>query len=199
MSDKVKFWFVPSCPWAWVTSRWILEAAKMKDIEIQWEIFSLGALNEDKDLKPEYRERVNKTWGPVRVLISAKNKYGPEVLLPLYNALGELFHPGAKPVAKETVALALANAKLDESLINEYENTDLDDQLRESTKAGLALVGDEVGTPIIAINDIAFFGPVITSAPKGEEALKLWNGIFAVASFPDFYELKRTRKARPQF
>jgi len=199
MSDKVKFWFDPSCPWAWVTSRWILEAAKMKDIEIQWEIFSLGALNEDKDLKPEYRERVNKTWGPVRVLISAKNKYGPEVLLPLYNALGELFHPGAKPVAKETVALALANAKLDESLINEYENTDLDDQLRESTKAGLALVGDEVGTPIIAINDIAFFGPVITSAPQGEEALKLWNGIFAVASFPDFYELKRTRKARPQF
>ncbi len=199
MSDKVKFWFDPSCPWAWVTSRWILEASKMKDIEIQWEIFSLGALNEDKDLNPEYRERVNKTWGPVRVLISAKNKYGPEVLLPLYNALGELFHPGAKPVAKETVALALANAKLDESLINEYENTDLDDQLRESTKAGLALVGDEVGTPIIAINDVAFFGPVITSAPKGEAALNLWNGIFAVASFPDFYELKRTRKARPQF
>lgn len=199
MTTKAEFWFDPSCPWAWITSRWILEVQAQRDIEVKWNIFSLAVLNEGRELKPEYRERIDKTWGPVRVIAAAKKKNGYEVVLPLYTEIGTLFHPGAKPVAKETISEALQNQKLDSSLIDFYDTNDFDQDLRDSTKAGLDLVGDDVGTPIISIDGVAFFGPVLTPAPKGSEALKLWDGVVAAASLPGFFELKRTRTARPQF
>ena len=199
MTTKAEFWFDPSCPWAWITSRWILEVQAQRDIEVKWNIFSLAVLNEGRELKPEYRERIDKTWGPVRVIAAAKKKNGYEVILPLYTEIGTLFHPGAKPVAKETISEALQNQKLDPTLIDFYDTNDFDQDLRDSTKAGLALVGDDVGTPIISIEGVAFFGPVLTPAPKGSEALKLWDGVLAAASLPGFFELKRTRTARPQF
>ncbi|MDA2977703.1 MAG: disulfide bond formation protein DsbA [Candidatus Nanopelagicales bacterium] len=199
MTTKAEFWFDPSCPWAWITSRWILEVQAQRDIEVKWNIFSLAVLNEGRELKPEYRERIDKTWGPVRVIAAAKKKNGYEVVLPLYTEIGTLFHPGAKPVAKETISEALQNQKLDSSLIDFYDTNDFDQDLRDSTKAGLDLVGDDVGTPIISIEGVAFFGPVLTPAPKGSEALKLWDGVVAAASLPGFFELKRTRTARPQF
>ncbi len=199
MTTKAEFWFDPSCPWAWITSRWILEVQAQRDIEVKWNIFSLAVLNEGRELKPEYRERIDKSWGPVRVIAAAKKKNGYEVVLPLYTEIGTLFHPGAKPVAKETISEALQNQKLDSSLIDFYDTNDFDQDLRDSTKAGLDLVGDDVGTPIISIEGVAFFGPVLTPAPKGSEALKLWDGVVAAASLPGFFELKRTRTARPQF
>lgn len=199
MTTKAEFWFDPSCPWAWITSRWILEVQAQRDIEVKWNIFSLAVLNEGRELKPEYRERIDKTWGPVRVIAAAKKKNGYEVVLPLYTEIGTLFHPGAKPVAKETISEALQNQKLDPTLIGFYDTNDFDQDLRDSTKAGLDLVGDDVGTPIISIEGVAFFGPVLTPAPKGSEALKLWDGVVAAASLPGFFELKRTRTARPQF
>ena len=199
MTTKAEFWFDPSCPWAWITSRWILEVQAQRDIEVKWNIFSLAVLNEGRELKPEYRKRIDKSWGPVRVIAAAKKKNGYEVVLPLYTEIGTLFHPGAKPVAKETISEALQNQKLDPTLIDFYDTNDFDQDLRDSTKAGLALVGDDVGTPIISIEGVAFFGPVLTPAPKGSEALKLWDGVLAAASLPGFFELKRTRTARPQF
>ncbi len=199
MTTKAEFWFDPSCPWAWITSRWILEVQAQRDIEVKWNIFSLAVLNEGRELKPEYRKRIDKSWGPVRVIAAAKKKNGYEVVLPLYTEIGTLFHPGAKPVAKETISEALQNQKLDSTLIDFYDTNDFDQDLRDSTKAGLALVGDDVGTPIISIEGVAFFGPVLTPAPKGSEALKLWDGVVAAASLPGFFELKRTRTARPQF
>ena len=199
MTTKAEFWFDPSCPWAWITSRWILEVQAQRDIEVKWNIFSLAVLNEGRELKPEYRERIDKTWGPVRVIAAAKKKNGYEVALPLYTEICTLFHPGAKPVSKETISEALQNQKLDSSLIDFYDTNDFDQDLRDSTKAGLDLVGDDVGTPIISIEGVAFFGPVLTPAPKGSEALKLWDGVVAAASLPGFFELKRTRTARPQF
>jgi hypothetical protein len=199
MTTKAEFWFDPSCPWAWITSRWILEVQAQRDIEVKWNIFSLAVLNEGRELKPEYRKRIDKSWGPVRVIAAAKRKNGYEVVLPLYTEIGTLFHPGAKPVAKETISEALQNQKLDPTLIDFYDTNDFDQDLRDSTKAGLDLVGDDVGTPIISIEGVAFFGPVLTPAPKGSEALKLWDGVVAAASLPGFFELKRTRTARPQF
>jgi hypothetical protein len=199
MTTKAEFWFDPSCPWAWITSRWILEVQAQRDIEVKWNIFSLAVLNEGRELKPEYRKRIDKSWGPVRVIAAAKKKNGYEVVLPLYTEIGTLFHPGAKPVAKETISEALQNQKLDPTLIGFYDTNDFDQDLRDSTKAGLDLVGDDVGTPIISIEGVAFFGPVLTPAPKGSEALKLWDGVVAAASLPGFFELKRTRTARPQF
>jgi hypothetical protein len=199
MTTKAKFWFDPACPWAWMTSRWILEVESQRDIEVEWNIFSLAVLNEGRELTAEYRARIDKTWGPVRVIAAAKRKNGYEVVLPLYTAIGNLFHPGAKPVAKETVSEALKNANLDSSLIDAYDSNEFDQDLRDSTKAALDLVGSDVGTPVISVEGVAFFGPVITPAPKGEDALKLWDGVVAAASVPGFFELKRTRTARPQF
>ena len=199
MTTNAKFWFDPSCPWAWMTSRWILNVASQKQINVEWKIFSLGVLNEGRDLKPDYRERINKTWGPVRVLAAAKRQKGSEILLPLYTAIGNLFHPGAKPVSKETVLEALKSINLDESLIDAYDNSEFDQDLRESTKEALDLVGSDVGTPVISVESVAFFGPVITPAPKGEDAVKLWDAVVAAASVPGFFELKRTRTARPIF
>jgi hypothetical protein len=156
-------------------------------------------LNEGRELTGEYRARIDKTWGPVRVIAAAKRKNGYEVVLPLYTAIGDLFHPGAKPVEKETLSEALKNANLDSSLIDAYDSNEFDQDLRDSTKAALDLVGSDVGTPVISVEGVAFFGPVITPAPKGEDALKLWDGVVAAASVPGFFELKRTRTARPQF
>ena len=199
MTTKAKFWFDPACPWAWMTSRWILEVESQRDIEVEWNIFSLAVLNEGRELTPEYRARIDKTWGPVRVIAAAKRKNGYEVVLPIYTAIGNLFHPGAKPVEKETVIEALKTANLDASLIEAYDSNEFDQDLRDSTKAALDLVGSDVGTPVISVEGVAFFGPVITPAPKGEDALKLWDGVVAAASVPGFFELKRTRTARPQF
>jgi 2-hydroxychromene-2-carboxylate isomerase len=199
MTTKAQFWFDPACPWAWMTSRWILEVARQREIDVQWNIFSLAVLNEGRELTPEYRARTDKTWGPVRVVAAVKRKYGAEKVLPIYTEIGKLFHPGAKPIEKETVLQALKNLNLDESLINVYDTTEVDQDLRDSTKAALDLVGSDVGTPVIAVEGVAFFGPVITPAPKGEAALKLWDAVIAAASVPGFFELKRTRTARPQF
>ena len=199
MTTKAKFWFDPACPWAWMTSRWILDVKSQRDIEVEWNIFSLAVLNEGKELSPEYRARTDKTWGPVRVIAAAKRKNGYDVVLPLYTAICNLFHPGAKPVAKETVIEALKNVNLDASLIDAYDSNEFDQDLRDSTKAALDLVGSDVGTPVISVEGVAFFGPVITPAPNGEDALKLWDGVVAAASVPGFFELKRTRTAKPQF
>ena len=199
MTTKAKFWFDPACPWAWMTSRWILEVQSQRDMEVEWNIFSLAVLNEGRELTPEYRARIDKTWGPVRVIAAAKRKNGYDVVLPLYTAVGNLFHPGAKPIEKETLVEALKIVNLDPSLIDAYDSKDFDQDLRDSTKAALDLVGSDVGTPVISVEGVAFFGPVITPAPKGADALKLWDGVVAVASVPGFFELKRTRTARPQF
>ena len=115
MTTKAKFWFDPACPWAWMTSRWILEVQSQRDIEVEWNIFSLAVLNEGRELTPEYRARTDKTWGPVRVVAAAKRKNGYEVVLPLYTAIGNLFHPGAKPIEKETLVEALKIVNLDQS------------------------------------------------------------------------------------
>ena len=199
MTTKAKFWFDPSCPWAWMTSRWILEVQSQRDIDVEWNIFSLAVLNEGRELTPEYRAKIDKTWGSVRVIAAAKRKNGYEVVLPLYTAIGTLFHPGAKPIERETIVEALKITNLDASLIDAYDSSEFDQDLRDSTKAALDLVGSDVGTPVISVEGVAFFGPVMTPAPKGADALKLWDGVVAAASVPGFFELKRTRTARPQF
>ena len=199
MTTKAKFWFDPSCPWAWMTSRWILEVQSQRDIDVEWNIFSLAVLNEGRELTPEYRAKIDKTWGSVRVIAAAKRKNGYEVVLPLYTAIGTLFHPGAKPIERETIVEALKITNLDASLIDAYDSSEFDQDLRDSTKAALDLVGSDVGTPVISVEGVAFFGPVMTPAPKAADALKLWDAVVAAASIPGFFELKRTRTARPQF
>ncbi|RVU19271.1 disulfide bond formation protein DsbA [Streptomyces antnestii] len=209
MSEKtpVDFWFDPLCPWAWMTSRWILEVEKIRDIEVRWHVMSLAVLNENRldELPEEYRDLLEtKAWGPVRVVIAAQQEHGAEVLGDLYTALGTRFHNGGEGPTKEAVKSALEEVGLPVTLLDHWDETPYDAELRASHQEGIDKVGQDVGTPVIAVpgadgEQIAFFGPVVTPAPKGEEAGKLWDGTLLVASVPGFYEIKRTRTAAPSF
>lgn len=205
----VDFWFDPLCPWAWMTSRWILEVEKVRDIEVHWHIMSLAVLNEDKldELPEEYREMLAvKAWQPVKVVTAAWQKHGADILGPLYTAMGTRIHNNEEGATIEAIAGALADVGLPADLIDYAEQKDFefDAELRASHKEGITKVGQDVGTPVIAVpgadgEQIAFFGPVVTPAPKGEEAAKLWDGTLLVASVPGFYEIKRSRTAGPDF
>jgi protein-disulfide isomerase-like protein with CxxC motif len=205
----VDFWFDPLCPWAWMTSRWVLEVEKVRDIDIRWRIMSLAVLNEDRidELPEEYREMLaTKAWKPVKVVTAAWQKHGEDVVGPLYTALGTRFHNNGEGPTVEAIAAALEEIGLPADLIEYADQADFEfeAELRASHKEGIEKVGQEVGTPVIAVpgadgEQIAFFGPVVTPAPKGEEAARLWDGTLAVASVPGFYEIKRTRTKGPDF
>ncbi|MEU5300550.1 DsbA family protein [Streptomyces noursei] len=213
MSEPVKtpadFWFDPLCPWAWLTSRWMLEVEKVRPVQVRWHVMSLAVLNENKldELPAQYAENMRpggKAWGPVRVVTAAQQLHGDEVVGKLYTALGTRFHNAGEGVTREAVAAALADAGLPADLIDYADKDTYDAELRASHKEGIDLVGQEVGTPVIAVpgpdgGKIAFFGPVVTPAPKGEQAAKLWDGTLMVASVPGFFEIKRTRTQAPSF
>ncbi|MFJ8253937.1 DsbA family protein [Streptomyces sp. NPDC094466] len=203
----VDFWFDPLCPWAWMTSRWMLEVEKVRDVEVRWHVMSLAVLNEDKldELPEEYRDMLeNQAWGPVRVVIAARQLHGDAVVGPLYTALGTRFHNNGEGPTREAVAAALKDVGLPADLADYADSDRYDTELRASHQEGIDKVGQEVGTPVIAVpgadgEQVAFFGPVVTPAPKGEEAAKLWDGTLLVASIPGFYEIKRTRTQGPVF
>jgi protein-disulfide isomerase-like protein with CxxC motif len=193
----VDFWFDPACPWAWITSRWVLEAEKVRDIAPRFHVMSLAVLNEERDLSADYREMMTKAWGHVRVAIAAEQKYGNEVLLALYTALGTRIHLGKEGLGRDMVEAALGEADLPVELADAMDSTDYDEALRASHADGINRVGLDVGTPIISVDGAAIFGPVITPAPKGEAAGKLWDGVALVMATPGFYELKRSREQGP--
>jgi 2-hydroxychromene-2-carboxylate isomerase len=196
---QADFWFDPLCPFAWITSRWILEVEEVRDIDVTWHVMSLAYLNQDKDIPDEYREMLQPAWGPVRVCIAAEQKHGRKVLLPLYTAMGNRIHLGQEPISRELIAASLAEAGLEAELVEAMDDSSLDEAVAKSHHEGMDQVGDDVGTPTIAIEGAAFFGPVLSKIPRGEQAGELWDGAVAVAKFPYFYELKRSRTGELDF
>lgn len=197
---EVDFWFDPLCPWAWITSRWILEVEQVRPVRPRWHVMSLAVLNENKeDLPEKYREGLAKAWGPVRVCVAAEAKYGPEVLGPLYTAIGTRFHNQGEPRERATIEAALAGAGLPAELAGAMDSTEYDEAVRASHEDGIQRVGYEVGTPVISVNDTSMFGPVVSPIPRGEAAGKLWDGVLLIAGTDGFFELKRSRYRDPIF
>jgi 2-hydroxychromene-2-carboxylate isomerase len=195
----VRMWFDPACPWAWMTSRWLMEVEQVRDIEVDWRVMSLSVLNEKRDLDEGYRRLVDTSWGPVRVIIAAQEEYGDKVVKPLYDAMGTRIHRQKRLDREAIIAEALDEVGLPEELVKAAGQKKYDRALRRSHREGIDLVGTDVGTPVISFGDIAFFGPVVTPAPKGQAAGRLWDGCLLVAGTPGFYEIKRTRTQGPIF
>ncbi|HEU0239994.1 MAG TPA: DsbA family protein [Micromonosporaceae bacterium] len=202
---KADMWFDPRCPWAWITSRWLLEVEQVRPVDISFHVMSLTLLNENRtDISEEYRARLADGLGPVRISIAVENKYGNEALRPLYTAFGYRIHHEKQPLGRDLFEGVLTECGFDSSLADAADSTEYDARLRESHDAGMKPVGLDVGTPVIHTPGpdgelIAFFGPVVTPRPKGEAAGRLWDGVLLVAGTPGFYEIKRTREARPAF
>jgi len=199
-TTRAEFWFDPLCPWAWITSRWMLEVEAVRGVSTSWHVMSLAYLNADKpDLSEDYRRVLAEAWGPVRVCAAAAAGNGEEVLGPLYTALGTRFHVEKLPKQRSTLVAALEEAGLSPSLADAAEDPSYDEAIKQSHHAGMDQVGYEVGTPVISIEGVAFFGPVVSPIPRGEAAGRLWDGVLAVAGTDGFFELKRSRTRPPIF
>lgn len=199
MTTIVDFWFDPICPWAWIASRWLLEAATVRDLEPRWHVMSLSVLNEGRDLGADYQRRMNEAWGPARVCIAAQRHFGDGVVLPLYTALGTRIHQHKAARDHALMEASLAEVGLEPGLAEAMTSSEYDELLRQSHEDGMRRVGTDVGTPIIAVNGTALFGPVVSPIPRGQAAGRLWDGFLLVATTDGFYELKRSRDRPPIF
>jgi 2-hydroxychromene-2-carboxylate isomerase len=195
----VDFWFDPSCPWAWMTSRWVDEVAKLRDLDVTWHIMSLAVLNEDNEHTDAQKAFFPRALRYTRLVTAASELYGVDKVKPLYDALGTRIHPGGSTDVDTVIAEALAEVGLPAELAAISETDEYDVQLRASHADGIGRVGQDVGTPVIAVNGSAFFGPVISPAPKGEEAAGLWDAVVTLAGYDGFFELKRSRTRGPSF
>jgi predicted DsbA family dithiol-disulfide isomerase len=193
MTTTADFWFDPLCPFAWITSRWMLEVEKVRAVSTNWHVMSLAVLNEERDINDDYRKFLATAWEPVRVLIAAEQAHGNEALLPLYTAIGNRRHLEKRDVDHALIEDALAEAGLPTDLSEAMHSTEFDEAVRKSHQGAMDLVGTDVGTPTIGVNGTGFFGPVITRSPKGEDAGRMWDATLALSAYPEFYELKRTR------
>lgn len=199
-TTKVEMWFDTLCPWAWMTSRWLVEVAKVRDISIQWNVMSLYFLNESRShISADYLDNAKKALGPLRIIVAGERLYGNQIAGELYTAFGEEIHLNKMKFSPELNSKVLSKFSFPVNLLSYADDVSLDESILKSHNSGIDRVGEDVGTPIVSIEGVSFFGPVISPTPKGEDAGKLFDGAFAVASYPGFFEMKRTRTVGPIF
>jgi len=198
-TDVADFWFDPLCPFAWITSRWMLEVEQVRDVKVNWRVMSLYFLNKDRDISEDYQARIRRGLAVGRVLIATEQQVGREDLGPLYTAIGTRIHHEKHEVGRELVVAALADAGLPADLVEAMDDTSYDEPLQASHQEAMDRVGDDVGTPTIAFNGSAFFGPVLSKIPRGDDAGRVWDGTIALADFDYFFEIKRTRTGELDF
>lgn len=218
MTDRLEFFFDPICPFCWVTSRWVVEVAGRRPLEVTWRPLSLAILNEEisyeerKKASPEYPDSHRRGLEMLRVVHAAREAHGPEVVGDLYTALGSLVWDADPPEGDDFRAVmhemarrrdlcpALERAGLPDELADAADDTSRDDDLRAETQEAVARCGGGVGTPILSFappDGPALFGPVIDAAPTGDDALRLWDAVETLAQWRGFAELKRTLRSFP--
>lgn len=200
---KVQFWIDPMCPWAWITSRWVLEVEQVRDIDVTWNIMSLAVLNEHNDVPDDYRKRILELWRPARVLTAARVQLGDQIVLPLFSAMGTRRHVDKVTDLDTIITESLAELGLDPSLADAADDPAWDDAVRAGHQAAIDISGTGVGTPVIAIEGldgepVGFFGPILTPIPRGEAAGRTWDGFVLVAQVPGVVEIKRGRTQGPK-
>ncbi|SEG70325.1 hypothetical protein SAMN04489712_109161 [Thermomonospora echinospora] len=188
------FWFDPSCPYSWITAQWLREVVTVRPVELRWHLMSLSVLNEGREDDPE-GDPEGYLWLPVRICAAVEQEYGQDALVRFYTALAARVHAPAPEWGPDLFHSALAEAGLPEKPAEAARSTAYDEVIRASHAEGVGLVGDHVGTPIVAVTApdggrIAFFGPVISRVPRGEQAGRLWDGTLLVAGTPGFHEIK---------
>ena len=200
MTTPVQFYFDPACPWTWITSRWAVEVAPERDLEITWQLFSLRYHNKENPGYDWIRDRLDDQWGGMRVLAAAQQRYGNDAVGRLYTALGTLIHHDDDERLKR-LADGIASAGLPAELIEAADDAGWDPIIDQSTERGRAIVGAGVGIPIVVIDGAqsTYFGPVMSPAPTGDEAVELWDAFVVLGRVPGVYEIKRGRSVGPQF
>ena len=222
----VRFWFDPTCPFAWMTSTWLRLVLEQRDYTVEWRLISLRMLNAEVDydahFPPEYEAGHTAGLRLLRVVARARAEHGPQVVGRLYEAMGTKIFDTAPEAdggddmdatgtresrgTRAYVVPLLEQAGLPPELADALDDESYDAELRAETDEALALTGKDVGTPIIWFrapdrddtDGVAFFGPVISRLPAPDEAAELWDHVVALASFPGFAELKRSLRERPQ-
>jgi hypothetical protein len=201
MTTPVRFWIDPVCPWCWVTSRWIRSVAAERDLEITWEPISLMVKNDAQPDSPWYAP-VKWSFGLLRVLESVRRGEGEGAVGDLYLEYGRRIHHDGVREWDVTEALTAIGLSTDHAAA--FDDESYDAEVLRRHEEGLALVGNDVGTPIIGIrdaagNEVGIFGPVITAIPSHhDDALRLWDSVTFLAGLPEFHELKRTRRTGPE-
>lgn len=211
MADADFFWD-PVCPWAWITSRWVVEVQRQRSYDVTWRFISLAVVNEAQTADwytPEYRRGHEVGLECLRVADAVRLARGNEAVGALYTAYGTGIHvEQQRDAARESshgfITASLERAGLDPSFADHWDDTSHDEYVRAETALALERAGKDVGTPIITFRpgtdtENSFFGPVIAKAPKGDEALRLWDAVELIATTSGVAELKRSLRSRPDF